>query len=155
LLVVVSAGLVSLDSFMTLDGASQAPMARSRGGPIARLAVAGSICTVAFAALAGCSFDQGIGPYLVDPGRYSAYHCRDFAGELTTLITHEKELRDLMARASDGGGGAVIGQLSYRTEYEKTVANENVLRRTAAGKKCDLPAPQTQPATFQSDQTIR
>jgi len=140
---------------MTSNGGGHAPIARFRRGAIAGPAVAGSICAFAFAALPGCSFDQGVGPYLVDPGRYSAYHCRDFGGELTNLIAHEKELRDLMARASDSGGGVVIGQLSYRTEYEKTVANENVLRRTAASKKCDLPAPQTQPATFQSDQTIR
>jgi len=140
---------------MTPNGGGHAPTARFHRRPISGLAAVGSICTVALATLAGCSFDQGIGPYLVDPGRYSAYHCKDLVTGLDGLIAHEKELRDLMARASDGGGGAVIGQLSYRAEYEKTVANENVLRRTAASKKCDLPAPQTSPTPFQSDQTIR
>ena len=131
------------------------PIARFRGGSAPGLIPVGWILAAAFGALAGCSFDQGIGPYLADPGRYSAYHCKDLVTGLEALIAREKELRDLMARANDGGGGAVIGQLSYRADYEKTVANENVLRRTAASKKCDLPAPPTPPASFQSDQTIR
>jgi len=140
---------------MTSNGGGRTPTARLRGRLLPWLVTVGSICASAFGALAGCSLDQGIGPYLTDPGRYSAYHCKDLVTGLDALITREKQLRDLMARASDGGGGAVIGQLSYRTEYETTVANENVLRRTAASKKCDLPAPPTQPASFQSDQTIR
>jgi len=132
-----------------------------------------AIC-VAAAALAGCSLNDGVGPFIVDPGRYSAFHCKDLVTRLAWLESRQKELRELMDRANDGGGGAVIGQLAYRTDYEKMVGDANVLRRTAAGKKCEVPAPPTPAApvsatpaaysappappavpTFQSDQIIR
>jgi hypothetical protein len=101
-------------------------------------------------ALASCSLNDGIGTYLTDPGRFSAFHCRDFAKRLNSLINRQKELRDLMDKASEGGGGAVIGTLAYRAEYEKAVGDEKILRRTAAEKKCELGAP-----TFESDRVIR
>jgi hypothetical protein len=69
----------------------------------------------------------------------------------------------------------LIGNLTYRADYENALGEEKVLRRTAAEKKCDLPPP-AQPASstptaytaapaapaapaagpvFQSDQGIR
>jgi hypothetical protein len=44
----------------------------------------------------------------------------------------------------------VIGNLSYRAEYEDVLGEEKVLRRAAAEKNCDL-----NPPALQSDQTIR
>jgi len=91
-----------------------------------------------------------MGSFIVDPGRYSVYHCNDLVTRLKELQAREKELRDLMDRASEGGGGSVIGALSYRADYEKALGEERVLRRTAAEKKCELGPP-----AFQSDQIIR
>ena len=99
------------------------------------------------AALAGCS--NGAGSLLIDPGRYSAYHCNDLAARWKELVKREKELRDLMDRADQGGGGAVIGSLAYRTDYESVRSEEKLLQRTAAEKNCN---PTTQ---YQSDQIIR
>jgi hypothetical protein len=128
------------------------------------------------AVLAGCSSD-GVSSMIVDPGHYSVYHCKDFAARLKVLQTRQNELSNLMDKASEGGGGAVIGNLSYRPDYETAVGEERVLRRTAAEKNCELPPPAVDaspnpaaysptppsatppnPATvpvFQSDQTIR
>jgi hypothetical protein len=102
------------------------------------------------ASLAGCSFSDGVGPYIVDPGRYSVYHCKDLVERLKALTTREKDLRALMDKASEGGGGSLIGTLSYRPDYEKELGDEKVLRRTAAEKKCAL-----EPPAFESDQSIR
>jgi hypothetical protein len=99
------------------------------------------------AMLAGCSFNDGVGSLIVDPARYSVYHCKDLVTRLKELQARQKELRALMDRAGDGGGGTVIGTLSYRPEYEKMVGEENLLRRTAAEKQCALeppPAPAAQ-----------
>lgn len=139
---------------------------RGRAGPIAigLFAAAG--------VLAGCSLNDGIGPFIVNPGRFSAYHCKDLVANLEDLVAREKELRDLMDKASEGGGGTVIGALSYRAEYERSLGEEKVLRSTAAEKKCELPAPPSPTPTaysapppappvaptapsFQSDQMIR
>jgi predicted small secreted protein len=130
--------------------------------------------------LAGCSTTDGVGPFIVDPGRYSVYHCDGLQTRLKVLLAREDELNNLMQKASEGGGGVLIGNMSYRADYEKTLGEEKLLRRTAAEKKCELPPPavaasptptaySTQPPpaaytapsppagapVFQSDQTIR
>jgi len=108
---------------------------------------------------------------MIDPAHYSVYHCDGLQARLKALQVREQELSNLMLRASEGGGGALIGNLTYRADYENALGEEKVLRRTAAEKKCDLPPPaaavsptpatySTQPGAtpapvFQSDQTIR
>jgi len=75
----------------------------------------GLIGIVAAAVLAGCSSRDGLGSFIVDPGHYSVYHCKDFAPKLTSLVAREQLLRSLMDRASEGSGGAVI---CPPTEYD-------------------------------------
>jgi hypothetical protein len=99
--------------------------------------------------LAGC--DLGPGQFGVDPGRYEFYHCNDLATRLKELQKRESELRSLMAKAREGGGGTVIGEIAYRSDYEMALSEEKMLQRTAAEKKCEIaPLP-----TIQSDQAIR
>lgn len=109
-----------------------------------------SLCIVAAMGLGGCSMSDGMTAFIVDPGHYSVYHCKDFAPKLAALTTREQQLRNLMDKASEGGGGVVIGNLAYRAEYEDILGEEKVLRRTATEKNCDLTSP-----AFQSDQIIR
>ena len=52
-----------------------------------------------------------------------------------------------MLRASEGSGGALIGNLTYRADYDSAVGEEKVLRRVAAEKKCDLPPPPAPPSS--------
>ncbi|MGC1354262.1 MAG: hypothetical protein WA851_00470 [Xanthobacteraceae bacterium] len=106
--------------------------------------------------LAGClaastgACSTSVDTYLVDPGHYSAYHCKQLVDRLKQLQTHETDLRNLIDKASEGGGGTLIGGMSYRANYEKAVGEEKVLRRTAAEKKCAL-----EPAPSESDQVIQ
>jgi hypothetical protein len=132
------------------------------------------LCLLGAGALAGCSMSDGVGSFLIDPGHYSVYHCKDLVGRLKGLEAREKELSNLMEQASAGPGGGVIGSFAYRPDYENAVAEEKVLRRTAAEKNCELPPPLSAPSpapaayslqatppvlapapVFQSDQTIR
>jgi len=108
-----------------------------------------ALLAVAVAALAGCSMPDGAGTLLVDPGRYSVYHCNDLAARWKVLLAREKDLRSLMEKADQGGGGAVIGSLAYRSDYDSVLTEEKLLQRAAAEKNCD---PTLQ---FQSDETIR
>lgn len=106
------------------------------------------LAVLGLAALAACT--NGAGTLLVDPGRYSAYHCNDLAAEAKTLASREKDLRDLIMRANQGGGGgAVIGSVAYRSDYESVRTEERLVQREAAEKNCNF-NPQ-----FQSDQVIR
>ena len=120
-----------------------------------RLSAIGLIGGLAAGALGGCGVsEQGIGTLTLDPGRYALYHCNDLVGYLKGLINREKELRNLMDKAGESTAGALIGALSYRTDYETTLSDEKLVRRVAAEKKCDL-GPLGPPPTYQSDQTIR
>jgi hypothetical protein len=118
---------------------------RKRLGRGFLLCAAGAIGT----ALAGCGGGNGAGSWLVDPGRYEAYHCNDLVTRSKTLTDREKELRALMDKASQSGTGAVIGAVAYRTEYESVLTEEKLVQREANEKKCEITT------TFQSDQSIR
>lgn len=129
------------------------------------------------AMLAGCSVaTDGVGSLMVDPARYDGYNCKELGGQWKELVEREKQLRNLMDRADEGGGtGEVIGALSYRSDYETVLERKKVLQRTAAAKNCQMgaiqgaaqaPRPMTMPAqtpgvtsttapAFTSDQTIR
>lgn len=99
--------------------------------------------------LAGCGLGNGPGSFLVDPGRYEAYHCNDLVTRWKQLTDREKDLRALMDKASQSGTGAVIGAVAYRSDYEGVLTEEKLVQREAAEKKCELTT------TFQSDQSIR
>lgn len=111
--------------------------------------LAATLSSLAAVALSGCGLGDGAGAILVDPGRYSAYHCNDLAARWKVLVARENELRGLMDKASEGGGGAVIGSLAYRSDYETVLTEQKLLQRTAAAKNCGFTP------DFQSDHTIR
>jgi hypothetical protein len=111
------------------------------------LSVTTALC--AAIALGGCSMDDGAGSLLIDPGRYTLYHCDELAARWKELQAREKELRGLIDRAGESSGGAVIGSLAYRPDYESVKSEEKLLVRTATEKKCNVTP------DFQSDQTIR
>ena len=117
----------------------------------ARLGRSFLLCVAAAAgmALAGCGGSNGPGSWLVDPGRYEAYHCNDLVTRWKTLTDREKELHALMDKASQSGTGAVIGAVAYRADYEGVLTEEKLVQRQANEKKCELTT------TFQSDQSIR
>jgi hypothetical protein len=119
-------------------------------------------------ALGGCTSNDS-GELLIDPGRYSIYKCEDLATRWKVVTAREKELRGLMDKASQSNGGAVVGSLSYRVDYDAVISDERLLARAAAEKNCGLPfQTQSGPSTssppqggqpqntqFQSDQSIR
>jgi hypothetical protein len=109
------------------------------------------LCAAAVAgmALTACGGGNGPGSWLVDPGRYEAYHCNDLVTRWKALTDREKDLRALMDKASQSGTGAVIGAVAYRSDYETVLTEEKLVQREAGDKHCELTT------TFQSDQSIR
>ncbi len=109
-------------------------------------------------ALAGCTSNDR-DELLIDPGRYTAFKCDDLAARWKLVSAREKELRGLMDRANQSGGGAVVGALAYRADYNVVIEDEGLLQRTAAEKNCGLSfqtqSGQPQSTQFQSDQSIR
>jgi hypothetical protein len=109
------------------------------------------LCALLASALTGCgglSLGNGPGSWMVDPGKYDGYHCNDLVIRWVQLQDREKELRTLMARASQATGGTVIGQVTYRTDYESVLTEKKIVQQQAANKNCELVA------TYQSDQGV-
>jgi hypothetical protein len=102
-------------------------------------------------ALGGCGSlrTDGVASLAVDPARYEGLHCKDLVGQLNGLVAREKQLRNLIDKASEGGGGTVIATVAYRGDYDTVLEQEKVLKRTAAEKNCELEH------SYNSDQGIR
>jgi hypothetical protein len=100
-------------------------------------------------AVAGCGSGNGLGLVLADPGAYSALHCKQLADTKASLTARQQQLRNLQAKASEGPGGALIGTMSYRTDYELVTNDLKNVEREAKAKNCASLVP-----TYQSDQTI-
>lgn len=99
--------------------------------------------------LAGCGLGNGPGSFIVDPGKYDVYHCNDLMARWKLLNDREKELRNLMDKAGQSAGGAVIGAVAYRSDYESVLTEEKMVQKHAAEIKCELTS------TYQSDQGVR
>lgn len=125
---------------------SRGPTAdRTRTGPApalfwrAKTAAAVFFVAIGAAAVAGCAGSDGVGALLVDPARYAGFHCKDLIGEWANLTTREKQLRELINKADEGGAaGTVIGAVAYRSDYETILEREKLLQRTAAQQNCEL-----------------
>lgn len=107
-------------------------------------------CALAAVSLGGCGASS-IATWIDDPGKYSGYHCKELAGKQKELAKRAQDLRELMAKADESGGGSVVGAVSYRTNYEVVVGEQKLVEREAAEKKCDFILP---PVT-DSDRVIR
>jgi hypothetical protein len=107
------------------------------------------ICVIAATALSGCGLSNGPGQLMVDPGMFDEYRCNDLVTQWNALNSREQELRDNMNRASQGGGGTVIGTVAYGPEYQTVLTKKKMLQQDAAAKNCELVH------NFQSDQTLR
>ena len=118
---------------------------KSRGGSH----FAAVICMIAGLLQSGCGLSNGPAQLIVDPDLYNAYHCNDLVNEWNNLNNREKALSTNMSRASLGGGGTVIGTLSYGTDYQTVLTLKKMVQQKAAEKNCEITH------NFQSDQTIR
>ena len=117
------------------------------------IAVAGAALA---AALSGCAMsDDQMGRLLVAPNKYVIYNCDEIARELQITGAREKELQQLMARASTDAGGRLVSSLAYDSDYLTARGEINELRATAAAKHCDPVPGAAGPAARASDRAIR
>ena len=119
------------------------------GGYVRRRLGAATLCAVAAIGLSDCSAGNGLGQFLVAPGTYDGYHCKDLVLVWDQLNKREVELQANMSRSSQGGGGAVIGAMAYGTDYQTVLTQKKMVQQQAVAKNCELVK------SFQSDQTVR
>jgi hypothetical protein len=97
----------------------------------------------------GCASleDDTFSPY-AEPGKYDFLDCPSIATALAKASGTERQLAQLMTRASEGAGGAMVNAMAYQDRYNTTRAQMRALRKARELKKCspsDLNPPPTEP----------
>ena len=106
--------------------------------------------------LAACAGnDDQAARFLVAPGRYALFNCKQLAQAAEVKVTRQHELEGLMAQTGTGSAGQLVSAVTYRPEYLTLRGELEDMRQTAAEKKCKV-VPGEEPAglTASSD-TIR
>lgn len=108
--------------------------ARERAGSAAGAAVAVLVAV----GLAGCgsASERSLAGAFTSPGKYNIYTCQDIERTMTTLITRQTELEQLMSRASQGAGGEFVNTIAYRGEYAQSRGDIAELAKAKADKQC-------------------
>jgi len=99
--------------------------------PAALLLLVGAI-------IAGCAgiSDETLDAALTEPGRYAPYDCRDLDRAIASTMVRITELEQLIARASQGPGGAVMSAVAYKSEHRQGRAQLRALKVLSAEKQC-------------------
>ena len=80
-------------------------------------------------------------PY-ASPGKYDFLDCPSIAERVTKASDKERELAQLMTRASEGAGGAIVNAIAYQDQYNTARAELRALRKAAEAKKCPSTDPE-------------
>jgi hypothetical protein len=115
------------------------PHRRADPRPVASLSVC-SAGAVALALLSGCATPGGSSlTFFADPAKYQYSSCEQLAVHRQTWTTKEQELKQLMDRAEQGAGGAVVNVLAYKADYVAATEELKLLERAARSKHCSTP----------------
>jgi hypothetical protein len=112
-------------------------------GNIRKLGVGAVAAACVAAAMSGCAFSPDadiLSPYAA-PGKYDFLDCPSIAQRLKTASAREKQLTDLMSRASEGAGGAIVNVIVYQDDLNTARAELRALRKAADAKQCPPPNP--------------
>ena len=89
--------------------------------------------------LGGCAnLGDGIAsPAFVNPAQYDLYDCKQLAAARTSLAAQADAQQKLIDKANTGAGGAVVGEMVYRSDYtafraQLKLANEQWERNRCA-----------------------
>ena len=76
-------------------------------------------------------------PYAA-PGKYDFLDCPSITERIKTTSARERQLNELMTRASEASGGFVINAIAYQDDLNTARANLRELRKAAEAKHCAI-----------------
>jgi len=100
---------------------------------------------IGVATLAGCTSEDAASSFFVAPGQYVLFQCDDIDRAAKGAVVRQKELEQLMAKASDSTAGQLIGDATYGTELATIHGQLRNLRQAARDKNCNI-VPGAEPA---------
>lgn len=88
--------------------------------------------------LAGCGMtsEQTAGLFFSSPGKFDIYSCSQIEANIIGTRARQTELEQLMARASQSAGGALVSAVAYRTEYAQARDDLKQLAQAKEDKQC-------------------
>ena len=89
--------------------------------------------------LQGCAVADNPFTVFADPGKYQYNSCEQIAGQKKTWTAREREIRQLMDKAEQSTGGAVVNVFAYKADHVAAQEELKVLEATARSKNCDPP----------------
>jgi hypothetical protein len=103
----------------------------------ARLLASCFTALLAAGLLPGCSssLDSRLTVF-ADPGKYDYHSCDQIAGMQKHWRSREQELKQLMDKAEQSSGGAVVNVIAYQADYVGAREELKVLEATARTKNC-------------------
>ena len=107
-----------------------------------------ALCTAAMAAGCASSLDDDTFSPYAEPGKYDFLDCATIAKTLAGVSYTEQQLAQLMTRASEGAGGAMVNAMAYQDQYNTARARMRALRKAGEAKHCsasDLNPPPAAP----------
>ena len=90
-------------------------------------------------ALGGCASDSAFtaSSAFADPAAYDLYDCKRLGPHRVALAAREKQVHDLMAKAQEGTGGAVMSEIGYRSDLLSIQGNRQYAERAWVEKGCE------------------
>jgi len=93
---------------------------------------------IGVASLAGCASEDAASAFFVAPGQYVLFQCDDIDRAAKGAVVRQKELEQLMAKASASTAGQLIGDATYGTELATIRGQLRNLRQAARDKNCNF-----------------
>jgi hypothetical protein len=88
----------------------------------------------------GCSTSSNVSVMLfADPGKYEYHTCDQILKAGTAVAAREAKLRELIQKAEQSSGGALVGTLAYRGEHRTVVEELGVIEVASRRKNCLTP----------------
>jgi hypothetical protein len=75
------------------------------------------------------------------PGKYDFLDCQSITTRLAGATAREAQLKDLIGRANEAAGGAIVSAMVYQDDYNTVRADIRALRKAADDKKCSAQPP--------------
>ena len=87
--------------------------------------------------MSGCAGSEVLTSYAA-PGKYDFLDCPTITERLKTTSARERQLNELMTRASEASGGFIVNAIAYQEELNTARANLRELRKAAEAKHCTV-----------------
>src|ERR1700761_9252238 len=111
-------------------------------------ALAGAALLASAAVLSGCAnMSDGMTSAFADPAKYDLYDCKQLDAERKVIATRMTELQGLIAKAQNGVGGTVVGEVVYRNAYIALRGQSKNLEAAWVANKCQAAPPAKTAAT--------